>query len=224
MRPRPDGSDRRSRRRRVTAGLRARPVERHHGERHAGKLLPRVGLASADDRRHVTPAGALNLERRAAGDEARLVAQRADAALHQVRAEVVEQQEPAEQEEHDDQDGGNEADENVRQDELPPDAPQQTPFRSDEQPDDEVDGADRKRRHRVRHREKHRERRDRPDDENHQPDRDADDDQAPRQRVPQRVDQPRLLIECGREERPSGARASHVRGLRDISRSILANS
>src|SRR5205814_1977312 len=85
------------------ARLAARPIHRDDGERDAGKLLARVRLPARDDRSDVAAAGALDLERGALRDEARLIAERAQPALHEVRAEVIEEQEPAQQREGDEQ-------------------------------------------------------------------------------------------------------------------------
>ena len=63
--------------------------------------------------------------------------------LDQIRAEVGEQQQAAQQEERDDQDRRDEADEDVGDDQLAPDAPQQALRRERQPAADEVDAADR---------------------------------------------------------------------------------
>ena len=74
------------------------------------------------------------------------VGQRAQPALHQVRAEVEEQQEAAEQEERDDQQRRDEADEDVREDQLAADPPQQPALGERRAArNEEVAGADRQR-------------------------------------------------------------------------------
>ena len=73
--------------------------------------------------------------------KARLVVERADLGLHKIRAEVEKQQEHEQQEEDDDQDSGHEADEEIRQDQLAPHAPQQPLFRDREQPEQQCGGA-----------------------------------------------------------------------------------
>ena len=123
---------------RRSAGRAAGAIDRHDRDRHVGVLAAGVGLPARDDAGHVAPAGALNLERRALREEARLIGERAQPALHQVRAEVVEQQEAAEQEERDEQQRRHEADEDVGEDQLAPDAPQQAPLREHDQPGGEV--------------------------------------------------------------------------------------
>ena len=70
----------------------------------------------------------LNLASGALREKARFVGERRQPALHDVRAEVVEQQKPGEQEEGDDQQRRNEADEDVGQDQLAANAPQQPAF------------------------------------------------------------------------------------------------
>jgi hypothetical protein len=59
-------------------------------------MAARGRLAPREDAGDIAPAGALDFERRRLREEARLVGERAQPALHQVRAEVVEQQEAAE--------------------------------------------------------------------------------------------------------------------------------
>jgi len=84
---------------------------------------------------------ALDLEHRPCRGEAHTIAERSDFVLHQIGAEVEEQKQRAQQEEHDDEDCRHEADEDVRQDQLAAHAPQQTASREKNQLDQEVDGA-----------------------------------------------------------------------------------
>ena len=87
--------------------------------------------ASADSRwarMALCPAGArsaLDLDRGQSRDVDRFVPDVVEAVRHQIRRDVQEQHEARDDEERDDQQGGNDADEDVGQDELRPDAPQQ---------------------------------------------------------------------------------------------------
>ena len=126
-------------RRRGGRGRRRRTRDdRHDGDRESGQLARRGVWPPAEDARDIAPAAALNLARGALREEARLVGERTQPALHEVGAEVVEQQESGKQEEGDDQQRRNEADEDIRQDQLAADAPEQTALRGDQQAEDEV--------------------------------------------------------------------------------------
>ena len=131
VRPR-TGHDRLARLRRFGRWLRvgalARAVHGHDRDGCTRKSLCHGGLAPAGDGRYATTAGTLDFHSRSRGDGLRLLCQRLEPCLEQVRAEVREQQQPAQQEEGDDQDGRDEADEDVRNDEFSPDPPQQTPL------------------------------------------------------------------------------------------------
>ena len=99
---------------------------------------PRCRASSDPD--DVAAAGALDLRRAVVGaiDLARSLSV-PQPALHQIRAEVREQQQPAEQEERDDQDRRNEPDEDVGDDQLAADAPEQAALCDERQAaDDEV--------------------------------------------------------------------------------------
>ena len=115
----------RARRGRRTSGRSARRRSTRRGTRRRRRLPP------GDDAGDVAAVRALDLERGALREEPRLVGERPQPALHEVRAEVVEQQKPAQQEEGDDQQRRNEADEDVGQDQLAAHAPEQTAFRDD---------------------------------------------------------------------------------------------
>ena len=164
----------------------AAAIGRHDRHRQLRELLGLRRLPARDDARHVASAGALDFERGALRDETRAIGQRVEAALHEVRAEVVEQQEPAQQEERHDEQRRHEADEDVRQNHLAAHAPQQPPLREHDEPEREVRGARRdreagdgvddaqKRRHAAG---------DRADEPHDELDRGADDDRAAGQRV-----------------------------------------
>ena len=98
----------------------------------------------------------LQFRDRRLGQELRLVGQRSQARLHEIRADVEEQQQTRQQEERDDEQHRDDADEHVREDELPTHAPEQPaprPEREARQPvrarenqreaADHVDGFDR---------------------------------------------------------------------------------
>ena len=188
MRPGPGRDDARERRRLArTAGARA--VGRHDRNRHAGHLAGRVRLPPFDDAGDVPPVGALNLERRPLRQEAGLIGQAAQMTLHEVRAEVVEQEESAQQEEDDDQRGREEADEDVEH-QLAAHPPEQVALPQDDQPEHDVHGADRERETGggVDDAEKRRHGAERESDRVHrEPQHDADDDHAAGQRAEQRV-------------------------------------
>jgi hypothetical protein len=93
------------------------------GDRGVGVLLGDVRLPPGNRGLKLLSADALNFERRSLGDEARLIAECAQSRLHQIGAEVVEQQEPAQQGERRQQDCRDEADEDVGQDQLAANAP-----------------------------------------------------------------------------------------------------
>lgn len=97
-----------------------------------------VRLSARDDALHVAAARPLNLERRALREEPRLIAQRAQTALHEIRSEVVEQEIPAQQEEGHDQQRRDEADEDVGKDQLASHPPQETPLREHGEPEEKV--------------------------------------------------------------------------------------
>ena len=173
----------------------------------SGILRAAVGLPARDDAGDVASAGALDLERRALREEARLVAERAQPALHQVRAEVVEQQEPAQQRERDQQQRRHEADEDVGEDQLAPHAPQQAPLREHDQPSGEIGQPDRgdQARHRIDDADEASgrcpRRRRAADQEHRDLDREADDDRAAGQRVEQRAADARAPIDGARRQR-----------------------
>ncbi len=102
---------------------RAVRARRRSTTRAAPALVPTAGAPTIAF--SVASAGPLDVERGRRGDRQRTVAERSKLVLHQIRAEVREQQQSAEQEERDDQDRRNEADEDVRDDQLAADAPQQ---------------------------------------------------------------------------------------------------
>ena len=214
-----------------SVGRAADVIDRHDRDRHVGVLASRVGLTTRDEAGHVAPAGALNLERRALRVEARLLGERAQPALHQVRAEVVEQQEAAEQRERHEQQRRHEADEDIGEDQLAPDAPEKAPLGQHDQPGREVGQPDRRDqpRHRVDDGDKGRNAArgpDRqPDAEHRQLDRHADDDRAAGERVEQRPAHARTPIDGAWRQRRQRA-LGHLahRGLRAIKTCIVNGS
>ena len=106
---------------RTCAASARRRMRRAAISRRGRLLAPRQHFVKRDVVR-----GLLELDRGRLGEEARLVDERVDARLHQVRADVEEQQQPAQQKEHDDQQDRDEADEDVRERQLAPDTPEKT--------------------------------------------------------------------------------------------------
>ena len=106
----------------------------HDAVRHVRGARRGARLAALDDVldrcRRPCP---LQLERGRLGQELGLIDKPADAALHQVRADVEEQQQAAQHEERDDEERGHDADEDVGKRQLAADAPQQTTLGGDEQ-------------------------------------------------------------------------------------------
>src|SRR5262249_23347083 len=144
------------------------------------------------------------LERRAMRNELRLVAERLQATLHEIRAEVVEQHEAAEQKERDDQDRRNKSNEDVRENQLSPYPPQQPALGDQEQPEDEIAGPGRNREPRggVDNVECGRQRSGNTADADKQhTNRDADNNEPARQRVQQQMAQSRLTIGAGWKQR-----------------------
>ena len=98
---------------------------RHHRERNAG--IPRLEhrLPPAE---HVLPTferRALHLDLRGSRERRGLIREAVQPASHEIRADVEEHQKKTEQREGHEQQKGNRADEDVRQDQLPAHAPQQ---------------------------------------------------------------------------------------------------
>jgi hypothetical protein len=139
----------------------------------------------------------------------RLAAEGAQPAPDEIGAEVGEQQKSAEQEEGHDQNGRDEADEDIRQDQLSAHPPQQPPLHDDEEPHEEVPGADRDRNpgdgidDRVERRQ--RTSCDRSDEEQQQPDREAHDHEASGERMQEDVAQPALRVGKRNDKRPRTA-------------------
>jgi hypothetical protein len=84
----------------------------------------------------------LDLDGRSLRLETRFVGDVADRVSHQVRPHVEEQQQAREHEERDNEEHGDDADEDVREDQLLPDAPEQPALRADDQVVEEVAGPD----------------------------------------------------------------------------------
>ena len=100
----------------------------------------------------------LNLSRRARGEKAGLILEPAQLRLHEIRTEVVEQQQPAQYEERADENGRHEADEDVGEDQFAPHAPQQAALGEHEQTEEEKREAcgDRETRNGIDHAQKRR--------------------------------------------------------------------
>ncbi len=223
-----DGRHADDRRRQAGAGgAVAGAIDAPHCDRDAGELRAGAGLSSRDDVQGIASAAALYLEGRALREKARLVGEGVQPALHQVRAEVVEQEVPAQQEERDDQERRKQADEDVGDHQLATDAPQQPALRGHQQADDEVRGADRQRHPGggVDHPEKGRRGNDQQAEAvDDQPRHQADDDRAAGQRVQQCVSHALSTISRWRDCEAARSWSGHVRGLRDISRCIVGGS
>ncbi len=152
MRPR-SGDDGLVQHDRAADGRRRRPavfLHRKDGVRYAWVAGRGADLPSLD--RTIDPGGArhpLELDGRRLREESRLIHERRDAALHQVRAHVEEEEQAAEEEEGDDEQRRHEADEDVGERELAADAPEQAALGADvhavadrNQADQKADAAD----------------------------------------------------------------------------------
>jgi hypothetical protein len=169
-----------------------------------------------DDAGHIPTSGTLNFERRVLRDEFGAIAQRLQPRLHEIRAEIQKQQEAAQQREGGEKERREESDEDVRDQQLPADAPQQTPFGEQDELDEEVADADRRRqpRHAIDDAEERRLGAEQDAGRQHgELERDADHNHASRQRVEQRASHARATID--RQSR---------HGLRDIKTCIVTGS
>ena len=204
----------------------ARPVDRQNDNRRTRKVPVGVLLSARDDAARIPPARTLDLDGRAFGDQSPLILDGLQPALHEVRTEVVEQQQPAQEEKHHDEDRRDKAHEDVREDQLASDTPQQPPLGQHEQQKDEVQcaGGDRESSDGVDDAQK---RRDgtgcHVEDADQQLDRETDDNRAARQRPEECLCHPLLSTREGRGQqrvrRTTEAREAlevkscHVRGL-----------
>jgi hypothetical protein len=111
----------------------------HDRQRHLRIPIPQVGAPAFEHRssRRVHPRGAREFGRRRARHQLHGVEQPVVAVLEQVGAEVLEQHEPADDEEDADQERRYDADENVGEDQLLPDAPKQALAGGAREPQDE---------------------------------------------------------------------------------------
>jgi hypothetical protein len=147
-------------------------------------------LSPGEDGIHVASAVPLDLSGGCRRNRSSAFGQRPQPALHEVGAEIRKQQHTAEQEEGDDQDRRDEAHEDVRDDQLPANAPQQPAFDEGGAADEKVTapGGDDHRGHAVEHVDGCRRRRcDETQELDGNLDRQADDNRPSRQRSKQGV-------------------------------------
>ncbi len=129
-----------------TIALASRHLRRRHGQRGAGILRAESVLPALD---HTTPLvglrHVLELVRRGACLGSRLVAQPSQLVLHEVRADVEEEKKAAQDEERDDEEGRHDAHEDVRENQLASDTPEQAPARESDEAKEKIAPADEQR-------------------------------------------------------------------------------